>query len=67
MQHQPPKEDPKVSDCLRVLSETHAAALRTAAWATVEGVEAATPHIVRLLFDCAEITDVAANFLLRRP
>lgn len=58
-------QNPKMNDCIQACNDTHEAALRTFAWATVEGFQEMTPEFVRLLSDCAEITQTAANFMLR--
>ena len=65
MQTQTFAQNPKMNECIDACNETHEAALRTLAWATSEGSDAATPEFVRLLADCAEITQTAANFMLR--
>jgi hypothetical protein len=57
--------DPKMNDCIEACNATREAALRTLAWVTSDGFENTTPEFVRLLCDCAEITQTAANFMLR--
>lgn len=54
-----------MNDCIEACNDTREAALRTLAWATSDGFKEATPEFIRLLSDCAEITQTAANFMLR--
>lgn len=58
-------QDPSMNDCIQACNDTHEAALRTLGWATSEGSKKTTPEFVRLLMDCAEICQTAADFMLR--
>ncbi|CAL1239474.1 four-helix bundle copper-binding protein [Candidatus Methylocalor cossyra] len=52
--------------CIQECVDCHRACLETAAYCLEQGGRHAEPDHLRLLFDCAEICQTSANFMLRR-